>query len=102
MEWYKITVTQAGNKSREIIDVFTKTIQTVGGVEGIAVFYGGRSQDKKFNVYFSPQCAENHLFKALIDSYGGVPCGKPTKEVEKEMNALFKLDDTWDDMIWHS
>ncbi len=102
MEWYKITVTQADNKSHEILEVLTKKIQTVGGVEGIAVFYGGQSQDKKYNVYFSPQCAENHLSKALIDFYGGVPCDKPTKETEKEMSALFKSDDTWDDMIWHS
>jgi len=104
MGWHKITIIaeQASNKFREIQKEFMKIFQTVGGVEGIAVFSGGRSQDNKFNAYFSPQCAENHLFKALIDSYGSVPCGKPTKEVENEMSALFKSDDTWDDMIWHS
>lgn len=103
MEWYKITITaeQASNKFCEIQGEFIKIFQTIGGVKGIAVFSGGRSQDNEFNVYFTPQCAENHLFKILIDSYGGVPCDKPTKEDEKEMGALLSSDDTWDDMIWH-
>ena len=104
MEWYKITITaeQASNKFREIQSEFTKILQTVGDVKGIAVFSGGRSQDNKFNVYFTPQCAENHLFKILIDSYGGVPCDEPTREDEEEMSVLFSSDDTWNDtMIWH-
>ncbi len=85
----------------EIQDVFTKLFLAHEPRNELALFSGGWSKSQTFNLYFSPKCAEISSFKDLIDSYKGVPCDKPSRETEREMNLLVGEQGEWEDMIWH-
>jgi hypothetical protein len=107
MSWYKASLTvddiSVGKGSRIMEDFGNLFLlhQPRNERKQLALFSGGFSRHDVTNLYFSPKCAEVPVFKALIDSYNGIPCSEPTKETEEEMAWLGGAQDSWQHMIWH-
>lgn len=104
MSWYKVTISahQASlYQHGELEDKFLKIFIMLRGPEDMALFGGGWSHSNNFNIYFTPACASNPATKALIDSYGAVPCDEPTRETERELSLLLGYSERWRDYIWH-
>lgn len=103
MQWHKIKISDdqaSRNMHSKIQDIFTKLFLEHQPRNELALLAGGRSR-RAFNLYFSPKCAEIPAFKALIDSYGGIPCDEPNRKTEKEMSLLAGEQKSWEHMIWH-
>lgn len=103
MTWYKVTLTVEqfhNDKQGEIEDKFARLTLQMGRSKEVALFRGGFSENDGLNFYFTPRCGEIPMFKALIDSYGGIPCDKPTREVENELGISNGDMIAWKDMRW--
>jgi len=106
MQWYKITISAedaSQNLHGKIQDDFTKLFVFHVHLprNELALLEGGWSRNDTFNLYFSPKCSEVPTFKALIDSYKGIPCREPTRETEEEMALLVGAQESWKHMMWH-
>ncbi len=103
MQWYKITLSADEVGKNKIQDDFKKLFlhTTHRPRNELALFEGGWSRNDEINLYFSPKCAEVPAFRALIDSYKGVPCSEPTRETEEEMGLLVGAPESWKHMMWN-
>ncbi len=103
MSWYRVAISAHQPdfyQHGKLQDKFLPIFMVVHNRKDMALFESSWSHSDTFNYYFTPACASHPAMKALMDSYGAVPCDEPTRESEIGLYLCVGYSERWNDHVW--